>query len=133
MGDKREARYKLFRIDPNQVLAMLNWNTYQSIALPIVRCIPDGAYTDAMDYSISRQCFMMRVYHKDFDIVPTGELIPIADEWVEVEERVVSVDAYRDTCNMRTAIEEGSRLGKEINKAADTLAVMGMLGIDPNK
>ena len=95
MGDKREARYKLFRINPNQVLAMLNWNTHQSIALPITKGIPEGAHVEHVNYYPDRMVFMATVYHDSFDILPDGELLLMSDDWLEMEERVVSVDAYK--------------------------------------
>lgn len=94
MSDKRERKYKLYRIDPNIVLAMLNWNTHDMIALPITIGLPDNAQIEAINYSVERNCFMARVYHESFGVVPVGEMIPVANDWLSVEERVVSVRQY---------------------------------------
>jgi hypothetical protein len=111
---KREPRYKLFRINPDQVLAMLNWNTHDQIVLPIINNVPPDASIETVDYSMERRCFIARVYHESFDPVSMGAMIPIDKEWLEIEERVITVEAYRVA---RNAIAEqpikndGSKFG----------------------
>jgi hypothetical protein len=98
---EKEPRYKLFRIDPDQVLAMLNWNQYKKVSLPINKGIPPDAEVETINHDYSWRCLVARVYHKSFDIVPDGGCIPIADEWLEVEERVIDIEAYQEACNRK--------------------------------
>jgi hypothetical protein len=94
MKDERESRYKLFMIDTGLVLAMLNWNDHQFIALPITKGLPDEAIVEAVNYDVQRNCFLARVYHDSFDVVPIGVMIPVSNGGLDIEERVVSVEQY---------------------------------------
>jgi hypothetical protein len=93
--EEKENRYKLYRMDNEQILSMLNWDQHQFIALPITKGLPDGARIDAVNYYFDRHCFLARVYHESFDVVPNGCVIPIADEWMSIDEMVVSVEQYK--------------------------------------
>ena len=95
MSEEREARYKIYLIDPDTVLAMLQWNTIQMIALPISKGLPDGAIVQAVNYDYNTGCFMAKVYHESFDIVKVGMVYPQANNLMEVEQRCVSINVYK--------------------------------------
>ena len=95
----REPRYKLFRIDPDLVVDMLNWNQYKQISLPINKGIPPDAVVEAINYDYAMNCFVARVYHESFDEVKKGWVIPMDSDWLEVEQRSIDIEAYQDACN----------------------------------
>ena len=98
---KQEPRYKLFRINPDLVVDMLNWNQYKQITLPIVKGIPPDAVVEDIHHDYSRRCFVARVYHESFDEVKKGMVIPMDSDWLEVERRSIDVEAYQDACNQK--------------------------------
>jgi hypothetical protein len=91
---EREARYKLYRLDQNHALTMLNWNDYMFISLPITKGLPDGFIIEALNYDYQHDCLMARVYHDSFDVIAPGVAIPIADDWINVDQISVSTEAY---------------------------------------
>ncbi len=91
----KENRCKLYLIDPIEVLAMLNWNKYDSIALPISKNLPEDAYIESINYDLSRACFMARVYHESFDVVKSGVQIPIAKDFLEINRCIISIETYK--------------------------------------
>lgn len=98
---KREPRYRLYRIDPDEVLSILNWDQYMQIALPVTKGIIPGASIEAINHDYSRRCFMAKVYHESFDIVPRGSKIPIDKEWIHADMRIIDVDTYIEACNAK--------------------------------
>ena len=97
--NKRKPRYKLYKIDTETVLAMLNWNTYDAVILPVTTGLPDGYQIEAINYNIEYNCFMARVYHESFDVVANGVMIPISDDLMGIEQRVVYVWQYIAACD----------------------------------
>lgn len=95
--DKREAKYKLYRLDQRHALSMLNWNDYMFISLPITKGLPDGAHIESINHDYQHDCLMCRVYHESFGIVAKGAMIPMADDWIEIEQISVSTEAYSKT------------------------------------
>jgi hypothetical protein len=60
MNEKRENRYKLYIIDIQLVLDMLNWNIFDVISLPLTKGLPEDYYIEAINYNVSRNCFLAR-------------------------------------------------------------------------
>ena len=116
---KREPRYKLFRIDTNTVLSMLNWNSCDCISLPITKGLPLDAVIESVNYDVCRNCFLARVYHDSFDMVSSGVMIPIEDDWLTVEEHIISIKQYNRACEYNTI----DALYSEAIKNGDVLVI----------
>lgn len=52
------------------------------IEFKIRRGIPKGSIYCGVNYDPCRDIFLIKIFHKDFEPVPLGELIPILDDVV---------------------------------------------------
>lgn len=97
---EKTRKLKLFRIDPETVLAMLNWSDYSSIALPINNGLPEGATVHDVHYAFDRRCFVAIVEHESFKPVDIGVQLPYAEEWLDPERFIVDTHTYQKAVDM---------------------------------
>ena len=104
--ERKERRSKLFYIDPQFVVWMLNGFQKHGTFMHLRACeeIPDGAQVVSLNANWERRCLVAEIEHPSFDVVPDGMYPPnghdngmgaavslrmfkhklIADDWLEV-------------------------------------------------
>jgi hypothetical protein len=89
-----ERRYKIFMVDYHAVLYCCFMGTQD-----VCECfhiggrprVPEGARIVSVHENYSRRCFDFTLYHESFDVVPDGQMIPLALESLWGVDVVVAV------------------------------------------
>lgn len=73
----QERRWRILKVSPS-FFAMLVYG----IEFKIRKGIPEGSIYCGVNYDSYRDIFCIKIFNKDFEPVPLGELIPILDDVV---------------------------------------------------
>lgn len=84
---ERDRRYKIFRASPELILQAMMPATGTSNDLVTIEGLPDGYELCDVAYCWESRCFMFRVWHESFDIVPECCMIPAITPTVHVKRR----------------------------------------------
>lgn len=76
-----ERRLKAINLDKEMLISVFSdWRKFDCINLPILPSLPEGYRVAEIDFSYSRNCFVVLIEHSSFDVVLPGHPCPYFDE-----------------------------------------------------